>query len=817
MKASIRKFLLLSGLVLWAGGASGDETYHLDIQAQDLPTALKSFAEQSGLQVVFFAVVTDGEQTRGVNGAYTADAALAELLSGTGLEYSSLEEDTYAITRPGDQEDDQVEPGKNQPVTGQLTMAQSPATTTERERATANANEHGEGKDPRPIEEIIVTALKRSQSLQDIPLSVKAFSQEMLEDAGSRQFADFLHGVAGLSYDQRGPGRSSFVIRGVSPVSGVATVGIYIDDMPATDSRYQPEISMLDVERVEILRGPQGTLYGEGSMGGIIRVITNQADPTAFSAFADMAVSSTHNGGFNTAFGGMVNLPVVEDEFALRFSAYLDDTDGWIDNVAPGLADDGVNDESLEGGRLQAYWSPTERLRLTAMYLHQEIDLDGLSYTSPEAGDLEQQIYVDEWASDEIDQFNLTVDYDFSWGALTASTSYLNREHGERNERSYLFFPAIVPTYGRNQIETDVFNEEIRISSNPGRWQWLAGLYFKSTRDDELRFLSFDFEGGTVFDQTLDSESDQRAAFGELSFNFTESLQGTVGLRYFEEDLELTEHTAASPAFGIPEAIRNKEGDFDKVSSKFVLSYEPDPDQLFYASASEGFRSGGFNVALLDPSLPDEYDPDSTWNYEIGAKTVWNDGRLVLNAALYYIEWSDMQILVRDPEVLITYTANAGKARSKGGEIELSARPSDGLEFTFGASYIDAYLTENSILAPADTSLANVVDWTVHGAVQYRFDLMNELEGFFRGGVTHVGDSYFSVEAFQREPQGDYTVGDLKLGVESEHWSAYLFVKNLWDERARLTVFPGNENVNFGGEIYRNQPRTIGASVRWQF
>lgn len=808
-------------LVIAAMHATADaqppvETIRFDLPAQDLELALKRFGVATDRQLMFATNIAEGKTANSLSGEMELTRALDVLLEGTGLVYETTSSNVILVKEQ--QEEVAEEPGNARFAPIPVLMAQNRTTNP----TSGDGSSGGDDRmsiDEERLEEIVVTALKRSSALQDTALSIRAFSKQMLTDRGATRFADFLHGVPSVSYQEKGPGRSDFVIRGVSPVSGVATVGMYIEDMPATDSRYQPEISMYDIERVEILRGPQGTLYGEGAVGGIIRVVTSKPDSSKFEGLVEGSLSATHNGGINKVAGGVLNLPVKEGVLALRLSSYLDDTSGWIDNVAPGLEEQEVNAQRLAGGKFQALWNIGEPLTVSVMHLTQSIDLDGLSYTSPEAGDLEQAVYVDEFAEDQIDQSNLTVNYDLPRVSFTSSSSFLQREHSERNERSWLFLPAIVPSFGENDIETEVFSQEFRLASNwQGHVRWLAGLYAKSVRDHEIRRLSFDGPtGATIFDQTLDEDRDQRAIFGELSYDMTETLRATIGLRYFEEDIDLREFTAASPLFGIPANTETESGSFDQVTSKLVLSYRPSDGMLYYLSAAEGYRSGGFNVALQDPLLPDAYDPDTTWNYELGVKSSWQEGQVTINGALYYVDWSDMQILVRDPDTLIVYTDNAGKAESRGGEIEIAARPASGLELTLGGSYTDAELSETSLIAPAGTPLASVPKYTVNASAQYTSTLFGALGMTLRFDLTRVGESFFSVEEFQRERQGSYSTGNLSVGLDAEKWRATLFVDNLWDERADILVFPGNDRVNFGGETYRNRPRTVGLRLRWSF
>jgi len=337
---------------------------------------------------------------------------------------------------------------------------------------------------------IIVTARKREQSLQQVPASLQALTGDMLIDLGADDFIDYARTIPSLSFVGRGPGLNKIVVRGISGNAGVGTTAIYINDIPITTDFLTPDLKLFDVERVEVLRGPQGTLYGEGSMGGTIKIITASPNASDFEAKFDGTYSTTNGGGSNYAANVMVNLPIVDDRFAIRAVGYYRDEDGWIDNVALGQSD--VNDERTIGGRISARLEATSRFIITGTLMYQDTETGGEQIARPALGDLQQTRLVEERLDDEFLQSNITFEYDLGWAELVSSTSFFEREQPFNRElpdiAALLSLPIAEVTFG---YENEVFAQEIRLTSPDNqRARWLIGAFYKKREDRQLNFVT---------------------------------------------------------------------------------------------------------------------------------------------------------------------------------------------------------------------------------------------------------------------------------------------------------------------------------------
>ena len=746
--------------------------------------------------------------------------------------------------------------------------------------------------DANAIEEILVTATKRTASVQDVPLALQVLTTETLEDMGADNIDDYFRTISSLSVVDRGPGFKKYAIRGTSTgviSESAATVGVYIDEMPISLSGEQPDIKLFDVARVEVLKGPQGTLYGEGSMGGTIKTITNKPNLQDFSGKISASYSDTTDGDDNTKLNAMLNIPLVEDKFAVRLVAYNRDMSGFIDRIAqpdgitldpnwalglppgffpvyntgPVAAKDNINDEETNGGRISALWQVNEKFSISANHLRQSMDVGAFSYENAGAGEYNSSFAVEENLSDDIDLSNITFEYSFEAFDLLASSSWFNRDkHDEQNTSLFteqIFWPGVITAGAAtlNDFEMESFSQEIRLTStHEGAFQWLVGAFYldgelkddQAFKDDFGFFLDFMNDTGFPFlamigaappgitipsldpllNQTITTENEQKAVFGEVSYELTEQLTATVGLRYFdiEQSVRVVNHDGNILGFGLADGAYP--GDETGVTSKFHLAYMINDDALVYAQAVEGFRSGGVNIApLIDPSLA-AFDSDSLWSYEIGAKTSWLDNRLIVDVAAYYIDWSDIQLSV--PVGVTRLTLNSGEARMIGVELDFIARPMVGLDLRLTAGFVDAELSKDTPGADNDEvtpgfkgdRLPMVPEVNVSASAQYEFPIEAlGVDGFARADYTYTGDSNttFNNSSISNGGSSNFFVQDsysllnLKLGVRTDDWKLTLFVDNVTDERADLLI----DNQAGAELITRNRPRTAGISAQYQF
>ncbi|HEY8352386.1 MAG TPA: TonB-dependent receptor, partial [Sphingomonadales bacterium] len=419
----IRSLGLVSFLALGLGqvaAAADGARVEYDIPAQSLGAALKSFAQQSNVQVMFAPEAVEGIEAPAVRGLYQPDAALGQLLARANLDYRYVGDNMVVVSAATASAAPAAAPQSGR----ENSAAPEPAAAPAAEGAQESQNSHGF-----QIDEILVTASKRSLRLQDVPMAVSALDASRLDRMGAKGFNDYLRSIPGVSFIDRGPGRNKIIIRGISdgPNSGTeSTTGIYIDETPITEALQTADINMFDVERVEVLRGPQGTLYGAGSMGGTVRIILNKPDSTAFGAAAEGTLSTTRRGGENYEVNGMVNVPVIEDRLAVRVVGNYREEGGYIDDVVRNIKD--ANEATIKGGRAMVQFTPSDDLTILGSVTYQDTEYGALPAEDLARGNFQQGRLYSEHGGDEWYLYSLEVDYDFGGVQLTSVTSYFEKD-----------------------------------------------------------------------------------------------------------------------------------------------------------------------------------------------------------------------------------------------------------------------------------------------------------------------------------------------------------------------------------------------------
>lgn len=862
-KNSLRANCAIAAFVcgLMVGVATGQnvETLRFDINGQDLASALNEFAIGANFEILYAPELVKDKQSVNVNGNYSAVEALEHLLEGSGLTYEFTDANILLIRARAD-ETGYLKSTNSSP---QLAMVQETPDSAQPNSAeqdipssdtTAEAGEGGrDGGITNVIEEIIVTARKREELIQDIPWSIRALSERELEQLGADDFLDYARTVAGLSFISFGPGFTKIVIRGVSEgrsTRNQATTGIYIDETPVTRNGINPDLRLFDVQRVEVLRGPQGTLYGSASMGGTIKVVTNKPDAGAFASKIDASYSGTRHGDGNAKVNAMVNIPVIDGKVAFRAVGYYRDTGGFIDS--PDLGLNNVNDEEIWGARLAARFDVNEALTVTVSFMIQnsnigpppedDLNFDPVSGEFVDIPDLKQSRLVENVQDDDQQIYNLTINYDFGWAELVSSTSYFKRSFFQMQDISDAF--GVPLTIDSDDPNKDFIQETRLASTGDSRFAWLAGVFYSDrNKNGSTAFASKDtlegilppfLLGDALLDATLGGGNEQLALFGEVSFDITNSFQMTVGLRWFDVKTDFqvfaTGLFAGAPP-GAPPLIEDLKSSESSVNPKFLLSYRVSGDALLYAQAAQGFRIGGTNqvstvsgacgpelaeLGLSEP--PSTFDSDSLWNYELGAKTSWLDNRLILNGAIYYIDWSDVQVSRVLFSCGFAFTDNAGRATSKGFELEMRALPMAGLELTGSLSFSDVEIGGDpgilaSLGAVNGEAMPGVPKWTFSFSVEVNIPLASGLVGLVRGDYQYVDSSPSDFSLTGPMEVGGYHLGNIRVGVSGDGWQVSVFVNNVWDERASLAA------IAQGGRpfVVRNRPRTVGVNVRKTF
>jgi iron complex outermembrane recepter protein len=706
------------------------------------------------------------------------------------------------------------------------------------------------------LQEVVVTAQRRTENLQDVPEAITAVSGEVLNALHWQGTPDLAKEVPNLSFDVLGPGESTLALRGLGTAYGLApAVSFYINETPLdirTDGYSgAPDIDFFDVERVEVLRGPQGTLYGSSAMGGAVRILTAQPDPKTIAINAE-AGGSALDGGSAGYFGkSAVNLPLRSDA-AVRLVGAYEHVGGYISQVRPGNyatpMPDGpvtarrINDADIKSGRIIGLWTPADGLTVKPTFMISEVDASNNSnvFTNLPADSV--AAYYSTPQTSRLKLGNLELDYDFGVATLMSSTSLLSRDTETVSDFT-LFFADLAPLFGvpypPNAPGTDSYTshnagfiQELRLTSpSDRRLRWVAGAYFSHFRQhstESTNDADFNAEiGGTGANLYSFGQSviDQQAAlFADLTYRVLRQLELTAGTRYYELRDSLT--NAQSGALAAPnQPLVHARA--DGTSPRVVLTYHPLDGSTIYASASRGYRPGGPNVGLpanigctLGNAYQPLYAPDFVWNYEIGAKTELLDRRLTINAAGFRIDWKGVQQAVADPGCGYIFIANVGNAQSTGAEIEISWKPLDGFVLGASGSYLDAQF--KSIAGPfqgaaavtAGDPIPDVPRSKVNLSIEYSRPVVRGLEGYVGVDGSHLSSvpSGFTYRATRPE----YGALDAHIGVRGSRYDVSLYGHNLTNSTGVLEILEG-ASYSYDG-VFRTQiltpPRTVGIDFK---
>lgn len=700
------------------------------------------------------------------------------------------------------------------------------------------------------IEEITVTATRRETRLQSAPPAVHAISDEELRRAGVLNFADYARTVPGLTFTDGGTGGEKQTIRGISISpwfeinSGTA---VHFNEVPLTSPGgttgppFNPDPSLIDIERIEVLRGPQGTLFGAGSMGGAIRIISKAPDPRESTAEAGVALSSTTDGEIGYGLYGIVNAPAGNNGAALRAVLYQDDLGGFIDNVASG--GDDVNNRRTRGARLTGSARVADGASVTAYVLYQDRHSGGLTHEEPLLGERKQDRSGEEIA-DEWLNYSVKVDLDFDWGQLMSSTSYLDRSVDTTADVSF-FLRAFFGLDGQlnviNGEEIGEFVQEVRLVSDAedGRG-WIAGVFYQDTRQDISQdFPSPGFDGLTgglasmfgppdnLFVRRETYSLRQLALYGEVSHRLTDRAELLAGARWYDIDRHYTANNTGLLFVMGQQQEAQSAGDSGVIPT-IAMSYRAGDEWSLFGRASTGFRPGGTNprgpvssaacalelqeLGFAEP--PTGYASDDVVSYEIGARYSAVDGRTRLNAAFYHVDWSDMQTQ-KFLNCGAGFVENAGDADSDGVELELVTLPHDNVEVFVSGSYTRAELSEDvpNLGGVTGDRLPGVPRLAARAAVEFAYPALDSGAMLWRADLQYVGDSYMGFDRSTSRRLPAHWIMNASATVLRDGWSATLFIDNAADETAAIFI---NDNV-LGEWQTPIRPRTFGLRLNWQF
>ncbi|MYE84162.1 MAG: TonB-dependent receptor [Gammaproteobacteria bacterium] len=701
------------------------------------------------------------------------------------------------------------------------------------------------------LEEILVTATKRESAIQDVPISMAAFTQEDLIEMGAVEFADYATAVPNLSFGFSGEGRQTsrqFQVRGIF---GASTSALYINDTPVPITM-DPRV--LDVERVEVLRGPQGSLFGSRSMGGLVRLVTRQPDPEESYGSLHARAGTVKDGGEDYLVDGSFNIPLADGKAALRGSAYYVADAGFIDrlvdpdNSIVGGGDPSgdeytsseINEDRTTGFQLSLGVQASDNVYINPGVIYQKFESDGPAFVDNEIDNFVKvrQHNLDETGEDEYYLLSLDLEIGLEAGAILSSTTFFNRETEDLEDgtQAIAFLGlATVPVRTIEAGDSDRVTQEIRfVSEFDGPFQLVAGGFYQSVELDggfppesfvepgTAMDLFFGFGGRSFFSLLVESESEEIGLFGEASYDLNDQLTFIAGGRWFDIEVESSRKDGGAlfDLYGTGE-IAGAELSLseDGFNPRVGLQWLPNSDVNVYANAAKGYRPGGINSAataceiLGVTNVPSSYDSDDLWSYEVGVKTGLADNRVTLNVAAFTMDWNDFRSPTINCGLGFGASENTGEAESRGFEVDVVLTPGAGFTVAAGVGYTNTKITD----AGAATSIAegdplpNVPEWTAVVTVNHDFRLNNGLDLFWRADYRYI-DSSVSRSGLHRPA---YRLVNLRGGVRLDRMDIAVYLENVTNEHANLA--DPNELSDGLNLLAVNRPFTAGVDLRYRF
>lgn len=758
---------------------------------------------------------------------------------------------------------------------------------------------------PEKLERIVVTATKRESALLDVPFSINAQTAEDIQRSGAVTLEDLSRNVAGLAVQNLGPGQSQVSIRGVSAGQIVRDqpgvkeqVGVYLDETAISMSLFTPDIDLFDLNRVETLRGPQGTLFGAGNIGGTVRYITNQPKLRVTEGAVELNANTIADGSAGGSLKAAFNAPM-GDAAALRLVAYGTHFGGWVDALGPGGGKD-VNEGDRTGARLALTFQPNQDMTITPRVVYQKVTADGFNreekynlYANPFTTtvppvtfqDNQQYLLQREKFEDKDTIADLVAKFAFKGFDLTSVTTHTDRQILVSRDASALTgsvsvdlgFPTagvLLPSNLRDTTDFKSFTQELRLSSNDaGPLQWLVGAFYADADRKYAQRLptpGYDavtdavlgagtsaavangFGPNSPYNADIPYNLKQTAIFGEASYDITDQLTGTAGIRWYDYKESRTFTSGGLFSDGSNQSDTTKS---DGYNPRFLLSYKATPNVVWNAQASKGFRLGGVNDPLNIRLCTEQdaaifggyqrYDDESLWNYEVGVKM--GQPGLSFNAAVFYADMKNLQVTLDAGSCSSRVVFNVPKAHSAGLEVEMNYRPTESLELGFAGSVVDAVF-DSTVVDGAGNVLGGIRDGNrlpsvpkaqFTASATYNFKLMNR-DSYVSASWQYVGSRFTQPSDQEDNPRTfvhglpflgapasaattldlelpSYNLVNLSWGMDFEKgFSAVLYANNVTNEKALLSFDRergGRARLGFA----TNQPRTIGVTLRKSF
>lgn len=707
------------------------------------------------------------------------------------------------------------------------------------------------------LEEVMVTASRREEAVQDVALAISVIDMQNFTDAGLSSLTDILPFVPGVSVQNDGAAFGNDVyIRGINAV-GAGGVATYFDEIPFGSSTVYAsggaplDGTLLDLGTLDVMKGPQGTLYGASAMGGLLKFNTRQASLEEWTGSLSADMSATNGGGLNQLYRVNANGPIVTDTLGMSFTAFWKDKEGYIDNVV--LPKEGWDDYEYYGGSGSLYWQATEKLSINFQGLYQKSTQEGLATIQANATDgfmmpglSAGQPWYGKYETGEADinpsefeaqMLGMTINYEFAFATLTSVTSTQESSFNQTADLTVpfasfadLFFPENAPHDSAlfvGDLGFDKFTQELRlVSPSNQRFEWIVGAFYADEESYNIQNLVTKPVQSDLFFANFPSNYKELSGYATGTFYFTPAFDASAGIRYadYSNDVLLEAKgplVAPIPKTSIDDTVTNY---------LFNVRYRAGDNMSFYGRAASGYRPGGANFVLLDPTTGEPitdafYTPDSLWSYELGMKGKSDSGRFGYELAAFYIDWQDYQIsVVRGG---LTVNGNAQKASSKGAEAGLSWALTDALTLTGTVSYIDAQLEtdEPDLGGSKGTQLPNSPKWSGAVDLDYRFNA-GRFPAFAGAAWRYKGEMPVGFEGYTdadgmfwpaSSPRYDisaYSLVDLRAGISIEKVDLSFYLTNLFDEWSYQGFSTSFSSPSLG---VPTRPRTIGTVVRWNF
>jgi iron complex outermembrane receptor protein len=786
--------------LLWVaaapGAAAAAETRIFHIPSEPLEAALVRFALQGGVSVGGLPAQGCSGMSHAVSGTMTPARALAALLP-SGCRFEPLDAKSFRIAgRPG------AAPG-------------APPRRLETESYVA----------PR-LDELVVTAEKRPEFLTRSASAISVLSADDVLALGGKSFDEVAAQVVGVAVTNLGSGRNKIFVRGLSDGSFTgktqSTVGLYLDDVPITYNAPDPDLRLADVERVEVLRGPQGTLYGSGSIGGIVRIVTAKPDVTAFSGAVSAEGMLTQHGAPSSGLEAMVNLPLADGRAAVRAVVYSDARGGYIDNPVLRLRD--VNYSRRSGGRLAALVELPDGWRLEGGVAHQSIATADSQYTQGPHGPLTRDAPVREPHHNDFSEIGVTALHAGAGADLKISTAFIDHHLATRYDATGAFQAA-----GGSKT-AGAFDEDKRIklwategllsSNGSGPLRWLAGAFASYT--DEMDAAQLVGVRPRVAARSIYRRHDllsEAAIYGEVTYDLTPRLAATAGARWFATRVET--HAGAFDIALAPLAPVSGRLTDQGLAPKLRLSFAATPDVVVYAQVQEGYRAGGFNIPAAAGGAVERvtarFRPDHLWSYELGAALPLFDRALVLRGALFHADWRDLQTDQRLASGL-PMTVNIGDGSNTGLEAEALWRPNTQLQVRANLLIEQPQINRAFDVFPArrDIGLPGVPYNMGAADVRYRWRI-GRFDAEASAQVVYVGRSYLTFDGGSGNSMGGYASGRVAAALSTSAWRATAYVDNVADEVGNTFAYGNPFSRTRASQATPLRPRTVGLSLSRKF